>query len=134
VSIEETFVGGSPVTFQVTGQNGPTIAVFKAATTASVTKTADANGTATAVVTLPANATGTYTVEYTGTGPQGTIAGSIPLTVDAAGTGGSEGGLPDTGGEVPMLALWAGGGALLLGAALVATMTVVRRQRAAQES
>lgn len=138
ITVAETFVPGTTVTFLVTGQNGPTIAAFKASTTtASVQKTADENGTASATVTLPENATGTYRVEYTGEGLNGnTISGARELVVETAGGGAGDGdsGLPETGGQVPMLALWAGGGALLLGAALIATMTIVRRQRAAQEN
>jgi len=133
VTIQDTFVPGTPVTFQVTGAGTPTIAIFKAAT-ASVTKTADGSGAASAAVTLPTDATGTYTVEFTGTGPNGPIAGSIPLTVTTGTGSGNGGGLPDTGAQVPMLALWIGGGALLLGAALIATMTIVRRQRESQEN
>ncbi|GAB3616235.1 hypothetical protein GCM10027416_07920 [Okibacterium endophyticum] len=133
VTIEDTFAPGSPVSFTVSGYGAVTIAVFKAATD-SVTKTADASGTVSAAVTLPTDARGTYTVEFSGVGPNGEpIVGSIPLTVSAAGGGsGGGGGLPDTGSDLSMLGLWAGGGALLLGAALIATMTVVRRQREAQ--
>ena len=38
-------------------------------------------------------------------------------------------GLADTGYDVPMLALWGGVGALVLGAALVAVLVIVRRNR-----
>ncbi|RLQ82667.1 hypothetical protein D9V28_11980 [Mycetocola zhadangensis] len=120
------FVGGESVTFVISGNGGVTIAAFKAATDDAV-KTANADGSVGAVAALPTNASGSYNV--TATGASGRI-GTATLTVAAADAGS---GLPNTGSEVPVLALWTAGGALALGAALIAVMTIVRRQRLSQD-
>lgn len=123
-----SFVAGGTVTFTVSGSGTATLAAYKAATV-SLEKTADADGSVAVDVTLPANATGTYTV--TAVDSAGNIGTAALTVVPADADGGS--GLPDTGAEVPVLALWTAGGALVLGAALIAVMTMVRRQRLSQD-
>lgn len=120
------FAGAENVSFTVSGFGNVTIAAFKTGT-ATVVKTAAADGSVSAVVTLPADSRGSYEVTATGQ-TSGTI-GTATLTVAAA----DAGGLPETGSGVPVLALWAAGGALALGAALIAVMTIVRRQRISQD-
>ena len=132
VSFESGFTPGESVSFSVTGEGTATLAVVKAATV-SLTKTATAEGAASVVVTPPANATGTYTVTATGL-TSGTV-GTAALTVAAAdagagSTGGStDDGLASTGANVSGVVIWGAVGVLILGAALVAVMTIVRRQR-----
>jgi hypothetical protein len=135
-----TFIAGESVSFTLTGENaaGATLATFKSVVDSqSLVKTANASGGIALDVTLPTNASGTYTVTATGL-TSGTVA-TASLTVasaDGAATGtgtnsdAANGGLASTGYDAPMLAIWAAGGALLLGVALMVALTVVRRQRA----
>lgn len=121
------FSGASNVSFTVNGNSVVVLGAFKAATT-SFEKVSEADGSIELEVTLPEDASGTYNI--TGTDEDGNI-GTASLTVPAADGGSS--GLPNTGAEVPVLALWTAGGALALGAALIAVMTIVRRQRLSQD-
>lgn len=118
------FDAGTTVTFTLVGVGvtGANIATANLpATSASVTKSADASGTATAVVTLPANPVGSYTLSA-----QGARAG-----VSAGGSNDAGNTLPATGVNAEtMLGVWIGGGALLLAGATVAVATSVRRNRA----
>lgn len=127
-----SFAGSENVSIVVTGNGTATIGAFKAETV-SVTKQAAADGSLSVSVTLPANATGTY--QLTATGLSSGNVGTYTITVVPADAGSNtgSGALPNTGSSVSMLAVWAGAGALLLGAALIAVMTVVRRQRLAQD-
>lgn len=110
-----------------------TLAILKAGT---ASKPTDASGsvTYTASATIP----GTYTITVTA----GQAIATATLTVVPAdgsgggtgpgtgtGSGGSaDGGLASTGVD-PVLFVWIGGGALLLGAALVVVLSTVRRAR-----
>lgn len=105
-----------------------TLGVVKVVTTAS--KPANASG----VVTYSAAATqpGTYTITVTGvTGKVAVGTLTVAPTDSGAGSGsGSNGGLPNTGLEAPMLIIWGAAGALALGIALTVVLTIVRRQKA----
>jgi hypothetical protein len=136
-----TFIAGESVSFTLTGENaaGATLATFKSVVNSqSLVKTANASGGVALDVTLPTNASGTYTVTATGltSGTVGTASLTVASADGAAGAGtgtgsdASNGGLASTGYDAPMLAIWAAGGALLLGVALMVALTVVRRQRA----
>ena len=123
------FAGSENVSFAVSGAGTVTLSAFKAATVTLV-KQATPAGSATVNVTLPQNATGTYSVTATGL-TSGTI-GTASITVraaDSAGAATTGGGLAGTGYDAPVLLIWAAGGALLLGIALVVVLTIVRRQR-----
>jgi hypothetical protein len=126
VSFEESFIAGEQVRFSVTGEGAVTIAAI---TTASVTKAADANGTAFAVVTPPTNATGTYTV--TATGVTSGVVGTAALTVVAVAAD-APGGvtLPFTGGTLPIAAIWIASGVLVLGVVLLSVVGIRRRSAA----
>jgi len=127
VSFEENFIAGEQVRFSVTGEGAVTIAAI---TTASVTKAADANGTAVAVVTPPANATGTYTV--TATGVTSGVVGTAALTVVAVAADAPGGSvtLPFTGGTLPIAAIWIASGVLVLGVVLLSVVGIRRRSAA----
>ncbi|PPF66759.1 sortase [Clavibacter michiganensis] len=130
-----------PVTVTITGEDAAnaTLASFRTApmavTSNSITKTSTNAGGLRVTVTLPAgSASGSYAL--TGTDTQGNTVSTTISVVAAAGTGtatgsGSDGaaGLPVTGGQLPVVLIWTGGGLLLLGAALVAVLATVRRQR-----
>ena len=130
-----------PVTVTITGEDAAnaTLASFRTApmavTSNSITKTSTNAGGLRVTVTLPAgSASGSYAL--TGTDPLGNTVSTTISVVAAAGTGtatgsGSDGaaGLPVTGGQLPVVLIWTGGGLLLLGAALVAVLATVRRQR-----
>ncbi|OZD51068.1 hypothetical protein CH252_15925 [Rhodococcus sp. 06-1477-1B] len=120
------FQAGAQVTFTLVGRGvtGANIATANLpVTSASVTKTADASGSATANVTLPAGASGTYTLAATG-------ARAAAGTGSNTNAGGSTG-LPATGFDAnSMLGLWVGGGALALAGGTIAVATTVRRNRA----
>lgn len=124
---------GEAVALTFTGlpANTPSTASADDAVTLSVLKASaasrptDASGS----VTYTASATqpGTYTITVTA----GSAVATATLTVaptDSA-SGGS-GGLPSTGYEIPMLAVWGGVGAIVLGAALIVVLVTVRRNRA----
>lgn len=129
VTFDEVFTPGEDVSFTLTGENavGATLAVFKSAVnTQSLTKAADASGTAVLDVTLPTNATGTYTV--TATGLTSGIVGTAAITVvagDGAGTDDGDG-LAVTGGTA-LTAIWIAGGALALGIVLLLVRTMRRK-------
>lgn len=96
------------------------LSVLKA-TTAS--KPTDAAGSVT--YTASASRPGTYTITVTA----GSTVATATLTVLPADT--AEGAdLPSTGYEIPMLAVWGGVGAIVLGIAFIAVLATVRRNRA----
>jgi hypothetical protein len=134
-----SFTPGEDVSFTLTGENavGATLASLRAVVNSqSLVKPATGTGAVSLDVTLPTDATGSYSVTATGL-TSGTV-GAASITVAAAdggagagnGTSGSDSGLASTGYNAPMLAIWAGAGALLLGIALVVVLGIVRRQRA----
>ncbi|MBC7517328.1 MAG: hypothetical protein H7248_00325 [Microbacteriaceae bacterium] len=135
-----SFAGDESVRFVVVG-DGPEaqLAVLKARSTASLTKQAH-GGAVTIKVTIPVGATGTYTTTATGvtSGRVATAALAVAPVDSAASTGGKA--LDSTGGKalastgvspITMLLMWAAGGVLLLGIALLIVRVAVRRQRAA---
>ncbi|MCU1546532.1 MAG: Sortase sorted surface protein [Homoserinimonas sp.] len=120
------FNDGEDVRFSVTGEGGATLAIIKAAIeTASIVKTANANGGVSVDVTLPTDARGTYTITATGL-TSGTI-GTAALTVVAADSAAGSVALPVTGTEVPVALLWIAGGAVALGLMLLVVVAVRRR-------
>ncbi|MBF4617392.1 sortase [Clavibacter sp. VKM Ac-2873] len=139
-----SFAPVSAVTITITGQDAAnaTLASFRTApmavTSNSITKTSANDGSLRVTVTLPAgSAAGSYAL--TGTDAQGNTVSTTISVVAAAGTGTATGGannadgsagLPVTGGQLPVVLIWTGGGLLLLGAALVVVLATVRRQRA----
>jgi len=136
---EGSFTPGEQVSFTLTGENaaGATLATFKSVVNSqSLVKTSTGTGAVALDVTLPADASGTYTTTATGltSGTVGTASLTVAAADSGAGTGSgadtSTGGLASTGYNAPMLAIWGGAGALLLGVALVVVLGVVRRQRA----
>lgn len=98
-----------------------TLSVLKAAT---ASKPTSASGSVT--YTAAASEPGTYTITVTA----GSAVATATLTVAPADSGSGAGGLPSTGYEFPVLLLWGGVGALVLGVALVAVLATVRRNRA----
>ncbi|CAQ00293.1 putative sortase sorted surface protein [Clavibacter sepedonicus] len=143
-----TFADGSfapvvPVTITISGEDAAnaTLASFRTApmavTRSSITKNSTSAGGLRVTVTLPAGtATGSYAIA--GTDTLGNTVSTTISVVAAAGNGTATGGstadgaagLPVTGGQLPVVLIWTGGGLLLLGAALVAVFATVRRQRA----
>ncbi|OII43516.1 hypothetical protein [Plantibacter sp. MMLR14_011] len=125
------FQPGETVSLALTGENA-TGATLAAVDTQTIQKTASATGAVNLNVTLPTNATGSYTV--TATGLTTGITGTATLTVTAAGSGSGSGGndndLADTGFGAPAFVVWGAAGAVALGAALIAVLVMVRRQRA----
>lgn len=124
-AVSLTFTGlpaNTPST--ATAPDAVTLAALKA-TTAS--KPTDASGS----VTYQASATqpGTYTITVTAGGVVATATLTVVPADTAGGGSGSGDDLASTGFDLPVLALWVGGGALVLGAALIAVMTTVRRNR-----
>jgi len=133
---EESFTPGENVSFTLSGENaaGATLASIRAVVNSqSLVKSATGTGAVTLDVTLPSDATGTYTTTATGltSGRVGTAAITVAAVDAGAGSSNSDGGLASTGYNAPMLAIWAGAGALLLGIALVVVLGIVRRQRSA---
>jgi hypothetical protein len=138
-----SFAPSVPVTITITGENAAnaTLASFRTApmavTSNSITKNSTSAGGLRVTVTLPAgSASGSYAL--TGTDTEGNTVSTTISVVAAAGSGTATGGsgstsdasgLPVTGGQLPVVLIWTGGGLLLLGAALVAVLATVRRQR-----
>ncbi|MGV8896378.1 MAG: LPXTG cell wall anchor domain-containing protein [Rhodoglobus sp.] len=100
-----------------------TLAVIKTAVQGSVMK--QSSDTGAVAFTVSGSAPGSYTL--TATGQTSGIVGVATFTIAPADTA-SGSGLPNTGSEIPPLAIWVGGGALALGAALVLTVTLSRRR------
>lgn len=125
-----SFVPGEDVSFTLAGEDRADLALLKSVVTSqSLVKTAANDGSVALDVTVPATATGTFTATATGLA-SGTV-GTASLTVGAADSGAAtDGDLAATGYTTPMLAIWGGSGALLLGVALIVVLGVVRRQRA----
>ncbi|WP_285043414.1 hypothetical protein [Plantibacter sp. LMC-P-059a] len=123
------FQPNEDVSLALTGENA-TGATLAAVNTKTIVKPASATGSVSLTVTLPTNATGTYTV--TGTGLSSQIIGTTTVTVRAAvaGGGAGAGGLADTGFNTPAFLVWGAAGAVVLGAALIAVLVMMRRQRA----
>jgi len=132
-----SFVGNETVNISVTGAGAVTLGALP---TTTVTKayTASATGAVTPRITLPAGASGTYSLTATGatSGNVGTAAlTAAPAAGAAAGgaaTGAGTGSLAFTGGTISALALWVGGGAVVLGGGLLVVRGSVRRQRDGQ--
>jgi hypothetical protein len=121
---------GEDVSFAVSGSGSATLSTFKAATMTTV-KSTGAQGGVTLTVTLPTDATGSYTV--TGTGLTSGTVGTATLTVAAPDAGAANTGdnPASTGFDASVLLIWSAVGALLLGAALVIVLSIVRRRRRA---
>jgi hypothetical protein len=128
-----SFVADETVTVSVTGAGAVTLGALPT-TTVTGTYTASASGSANVRVTLPQGASGTYSLTATGatSGNVATAALSV-VPADAsgavAGSGSNPGELAFTGGTISALALWAAGGALVLGGGLLVVRKSVRRQR-----
>ncbi|MDQ1083853.1 MULTISPECIES: hypothetical protein [Microbacterium] len=136
------YLPGSPVTFTLTGVGVTASNIASAGasvTSASVTKFADASGSAAAVITLPEPQIGSYVLTAAGTAADGTPSTSTSVVGGGAGTGGSSstgGGteasssLAETGMDAnSLLGFWIGGGALVLAGATVAVAATARRNR-----
>lgn len=135
-----SFAPNEEVSASVSGNTPVTLSVVKAAVTTQFTKQASATGAVAFNVTLPDNASGTYTLTAKGltSGNIGTATITVvPAAVANTGTSnasmGNAGGaaLAETGASLPMLMVWIGAGALVLGVAIVATLGFVRKQRRA---
>ncbi|GAB2747222.1 hypothetical protein [Sinomonas atrocyanea] len=134
-----SFAPNEEVSASVTGNTAVTLSVVKAAVTTQFTKQASATGAVSFNVTLPADASGTYTLTAKGltSGNVGTATITVvPASVANTGTSASMGNaggaaLAETGASLPMLMVWIGAGALVLGVAIVATLGFVRKQRRA---
>ena len=131
----DVFEPGETVSISLTGESASaaTMAFVKFAveTQALGTTTANAEGGIDGVqITLPANASGTYTV--TATSASNPVGTSATVTVAAGSTPGgtNPGDLATTGADSEaLLALWIGGGALLLVGGGIAVATAVRRNK-----
>ena len=135
-----SFAPSESVATSVSGNTGVTLSVVKAVVLTSFTKQASATGALSVNVSLPTNASGTYTLTSTGltSGNVGTASitvvpassGSVANAGSAANNLANSGAnLANTGATLPMLMIWIGSGALILGVAIVGTLTFVRRQR-----
>lgn len=127
-----SFVGNETVNISVTGAGAVTLGALPT-TTVSKAYVASASGAVSPRVTLPAGASGTYTLTATGatSGNVGTAAITATPAAGAAAVGasGGTGSLAFTGGTISALALWAGGGAVVLGGGLLVVRSSIRRQR-----
>jgi LPXTG-motif cell wall-anchored protein len=112
------------------GPDAVTISTLKVVSTAS--KPAGPQGTVS--YTVSATQPGSYTITVSSASNIATSTFVVVPADSAAGTGSgsgsnSNGSLPNTGFETPMLIVWGATGALVLGAALVFVLTVVRRNK-----
>jgi len=121
---EGTFGSSEPVTVTITGENGAgaTLGFVKfAISTASYNTTSAEGGELPGVsITLPSNATGVYNIAAVSPSSAGGIS-SVTITGDDGEA------LPGTGGDPAAVALWAGGGLLLLASGAVAIAVARRR-------
>ena len=128
------FQDNETVNVQVTGAGAVTLGALPT-TTVSKSYTASSDGSLVVRVTFPAGASGTYNLTATGatSGVVGlasfTVAPADAAAAAASGSNGTNGTLAFTGGTISALALWVGGGAVLLGGGLLVVRGSVRRQR-----
>lgn len=130
-------VAGQPVSFSLGGflPGEPTTASAPDAVTLGalkVVQTASRPAGAAGTVTYTASATqpGSYTITVASATNVGVFTLVVVPADSAAGNGsGSNGALPNTGLETPMLIVWGASGALILGLALVFVLNVVRRNK-----
>jgi hypothetical protein len=125
-----SFAPSVPVTITITGEDAAnaTLASYRTApmavTSNSITKNSTAAGGLRVTVTQGNTVSTTISVvAAAGNGNGSAIGGGSGNAADASA------GLPVTGGQLPVVLIWTGGGLLLLGAALVAVLATVRRQR-----
>ncbi|OIH97609.1 hypothetical protein [Curtobacterium sp. MCBA15_001] len=125
-----SFVGNETVNVSVTGAGAVTLGALPT-TTVTRAYTASASGAVSPRVTLPAGASGTYSLTATGatSGNVGTTALTVRPADAAAAAASGNGTLAFTGGTISALALWVGGGAVVLGGGLLVVRSSVRRQR-----
>lgn len=112
------------------GPDAVTISTLKVISTAS--KPAGPQGTVS--YTVSATQPGSYTITVSSASNIATSTFVVAPADSGAGTGSgsgtnADGSLPNTGFETPMLIVWGATGALVLGAALVFVLTVVRRNK-----
>lgn len=143
VAFDEAFSGGAPVSITVTGNTAVTLA---AVTTGPITKNAAADGSVDVSITLPQNASGAYEVVATDGVTTGTAALALaPAAGGGAGTGSNGGaatgtgstsgnGLASTGQDLPLTAMFVGGGALVLGGVVLGTVYTTRRRGVARQN
>ncbi|WP_374947014.1 hypothetical protein [Agreia sp.] len=127
------------MTFSGFGANEPTTASAPDAVTLGVVKVVStfsraANASGVVSYSVTASTPGTYTVTVTGVSGKVAVGTLTVVPADSgAGSGSgadSNGALPNTGLETPMLIIWGAAGALALGIALTVVLTIVRRQKA----
>ncbi|UOE44318.1 hypothetical protein [Agromyces larvae] len=124
---------GTSVTLTFTGfpPNTPSTATAPDAVTLSVIKASmfsrptDAAGS----VSYTASSTTPGTSTITVTAGQVVATGTLTVVPADAGAGTGDRALMGTGFDLPVLWIWIGGGALILGAALIVVLTTVRRAR-----
>jgi LPXTG-motif cell wall-anchored protein len=105
-----------------------TLGAIKVVSTASRPAASDGTVVYTATATQP----GSYTITVTSATNIATGVLTVAPADSSGGTGSGangNGSLPNTGFEAPMLIVWGASGALILGAALVFVLTVVRRNK-----
>lgn len=128
-----SFAPNESVAVSVSGNTAVTLSVVKAAVLTSFTKQASSTGALSVNVTFPTNASGTYTLTATGLTSGNVGTASITIVPAAGGTVANSGttanNLANTGATLPILMIWTGAGALILGIAVIGGLTVVRRQR-----
>lgn len=121
-----TFAADESVKITVTGENGggSTFGFVRfAVTTGAYDTTSGAAGELAGTrITLASDASGIYNIAAVSASSAG---GTASVTVSASGTG-----LPSTGGDAQTVALWAGGGLLLVAGGAIAVGAAVRRRRA----
>ena len=128
-------VAGQPVSFSLGGflpgepttasaPDAVTLGSLKVVTTAS----RPAGNTGTVTYTASATQPGSYTISVA-SATNVAVFTLVVVPADSASGNGSNGGLPNTGLETPMLIVWGASGALILGLALVFVLNVVRRNK-----
>lgn len=111
--------GGTTVS--VSGDQGVTLSVLRAAPVYSATQ----SGVVT--VTAAASRAGTYSITASSGGTA--LTATLTVTGGAAAAADSANGLSSTGYNAPVLLLWIAAGVIALGIALLITLRVVRRSR-----
>ncbi len=139
---DASFGDGANVSIIVTGNTSVTFG----AVTSTTTRTADADGAVSFSVILPADASGSYEVTATDGTRTGTAAFAIAPAAgggtgtgstggSATGTGSTSGnGLASTGQDLPLTAMFVGGGALVLGGVVLGTVYTTRRRGVARQN
>lgn len=121
-----SFNPGEPISSSISGEPTPSLGALGVhAGTITTEGTATSGGAVSFSFVIPSNGAGTYTLTATGLDSGNVGSASVSVTPGDSGPDG----LVNTGSTLPAMLIWGAVGALLLGTASLAVLTVSRRKK-----